>query len=255
MPSPAPTYSSFGSLAAQAAPPDRRQPGGAPARVRRLKVRRAMQVLGTPLTLPNGQPGAGDGESPGPASLPGRVTHGRDLQILFSNESVAQALGQLDVYGTQGLPVLSPDGQRIEGCVTNASVLQCVACRIDASWQQAREAELAAEWARGDPGSGLREPPTPLYGHHVVEVAIPGVPPRWACRWEPSHGPTDGPRFRRPAAASPGVEPGAHYRRRGPHQPPCLLPLEAATARDPHAVRDPGALPDEALPAAGSRCS
>ena len=107
MPSPAPTSSSFRSLAAQAAPPDRRsQPGGAPARVRRLKVRRA------------------------------------------------------------------PDGQRIEGWVTNASVLQCVACRIDASWQQAREAELAAEWARGDPGSALREPPAPLYGHQVVEVAI-----------------------------------------------------------------------------------
>ena len=46
-----------------------------------MKVREAMQPLGTPLPVPDGQPG--EGEGPGPASLPGPVTHRRDPQILF----------------------------------------------------------------------------------------------------------------------------------------------------------------------------
>ena len=40
---------------------------------------------------------------------------------------MAQALRQLDVYGHDGLPVLSPDGQQILGWVTNAGVLRAVA--------------------------------------------------------------------------------------------------------------------------------
>ena len=135
--------SSFGSVAAQAAPPDRRRPGGDPARVRRLKVRRAMQVLGTPLTVPNGSLARGRRE-PGSASLPGRFTHGRDLQIL-SQRVGGSGLWVSSTSTAPGTARAIPDGQRIEECVTNASVLQCVACRIDACWQQAREAELAAD--------------------------------------------------------------------------------------------------------------
>jgi hypothetical protein len=73
----------------------------------------------------------------------------------FSNESVAQALRQLKVYGHDALPVLSPDGRQILGWVTNAGVLGAIARRIDASGQQAPETQLAAEWAR-PPGAALR---------------------------------------------------------------------------------------------------
>ena len=98
-----------------------------------MKVREAMQPLGTPLPVPDAQPGEGGGPGPGPAPLPGPVTRPRDPQILFSNESVAQALRQLEVYGHDGLLVLSPDGQQILGWVTDTGVLRAIAHQIDAS--------------------------------------------------------------------------------------------------------------------------
>ena len=55
------------------------------------------------------------------ASLPGPVTSERDPQAIFATESLAQTLRQLEVYGRDGLPVLSDDGQQIAGWVTNAS--------------------------------------------------------------------------------------------------------------------------------------
>lgn len=101
-----------------------------------MKVREAMQRLGTPLTVPDGQTAAGHGTGPGLVSLSGPVTREYDPQVLFSHESVAQALHQLEVYGHDGLPVLSPDGQQVLGWITSASVLRSVARRIDVSGQQ-----------------------------------------------------------------------------------------------------------------------
>ncbi|MGO9217691.1 MAG: chloride channel protein [Streptosporangiaceae bacterium] len=221
-----------------------------------MKVREAMQPLGTPLPVPDGQPGEGDGKGPDPASLPGPVTHRRDPQILFSNESVAQALRQLDVFGHDGLPVLSPDGQQVLGWVTNASVLRAIAHQIDASRQQAPEAQLTAEWARGDPESALREPPTPLPGYQILEITIPGDSaaagqPLGAITWP--HGWT-------PVSVAGGSQPGSP-------SPERILrawdrinllaprPLKAPAARDAQVVQDPGAPPDEAPPDAGSKGS
>ena len=159
-----------------------------------MKVHEAMQPLGTPLAVPDEHPTAGNSQGPARISLPGPVTHERDPQVLFSNESVAQALRQLEVYGRDGLPVLSPDGQQVLGWVTNASVLRSIARRIDASGQQAPEAQLAAEWARPDPAAALREPPAPLPGYQILEVTIPGDSPaaghplgavRWPAGWTP----------------------------------------------------------------------
>ena len=103
---------------------------------------------------------------------------------------MAQALRQLEVYGHNGLPVLSPDGQQILGWVTNASVLRAIANQIDASGQQAPEAQLAAEWAVAGPEPALREPPTPLPGypgprnHHPRGFPAAGQPPG-AITWPP----------------------------------------------------------------------
>jgi chloride channel protein, CIC family len=55
-----------------------------------------------------------------------------DPQILFASESLAQALRQLEVYGRDGLPVVSEDGSRVEGWITSATVLRALAQRITA---------------------------------------------------------------------------------------------------------------------------
>jgi CIC family chloride channel protein len=172
-----------------------------------MKVREAMQPLGTPLPVPEDQPGEGDGLGPGPA-LPGPVTHQCDPQILFSNESVAQALRQLDVYGHDGLPVLSPDGQHIQGWVTGASVLRAIARQIDASGQQAPQTQLAAEWALADPESALREPPTPLPGYQILEITIPegssaAGQPLGAITWPPGWIPVSMARDSQPGSPNP----------------------------------------------------
>jgi chloride channel protein, CIC family len=159
-----------------------------------MKVCEAMQKLGTPLAVPAGNAGAVDGKGPDLSSLPGPVTHERDPHVLFANESVAQALRQLEVYGNDGLPVLSPDGQQVQGWVTNASVLRSIACRIDASGKQAPQAQLAAGWALADPDAALREPPTPLPGYQVLEITLPEDSPAagqplgaitWPSGWTP----------------------------------------------------------------------
>jgi CIC family chloride channel protein len=131
-----------------------------------------MRPLRTPLSVLDGQSGEGDGQGPGPL-LPGPVTREYDPQVLFSNESVAQALRQLEVYGHDGLPVMSPDGQQILGWVTGAGVLRAIAHLTDPSRQQAPEAQLTAEWALSDPESARDEPPAPLPGYQILEITIP----------------------------------------------------------------------------------
>jgi len=54
--------------------------------------------------------GADGGKGPDWAKLPGPVVCQGDPQALFGTESFAQALRQLEVYGHDGLPVLSADG-------------------------------------------------------------------------------------------------------------------------------------------------
>lgn len=43
-------------------------------------------------------------------ALAGPVTHQADPQSVFAAESLAQTLRQLEIYGRDGLPVLSADG-------------------------------------------------------------------------------------------------------------------------------------------------
>ena len=212
-----------------------------------------MQSLRTPLPVLDGQPGEGDGKGPG-ASLPGPVTREYDPQILFSNESVAQALRQLDVYGHDGLLVMSPDGQRIEGWATNASVLRAIAQQIDASRQQAPEAQLSAESAVGDPESAHRDPPAPLPGYQILEITIQdGSPavgqPLRAMTWP--HGWT-------PVSMACGSQPGNPGPERilgAGDRINLLAPraLEETAAHDAQAAQDPGPPPDKAPPAADSR--
>jgi chloride channel protein, CIC family len=127
-----------------------------------LKVTGVMHPFPAPLPV---SASGGDGD-PGPVPalpvLPGPVTGQRDVQVVFASESLVQALRQLEVYGRDGLPVLSADGQRIDGWITNTSVLQALGRQIATS--QGRAAAAA------DPAA--RRPPTPLPGYQVAEITI-----------------------------------------------------------------------------------
>ena len=90
----------------------------------------AMHPFAAPLTLPGGPPGPPGVPGPDPASLPGPVTHQHHPQMLFASESLTQALRQLELYGRDGLPVISADGQHLQGWITTQNVLQAVARHI-----------------------------------------------------------------------------------------------------------------------------
>jgi chloride channel protein, CIC family len=137
-----------------------------------LKVADAMRAFSEPLTADRQADGVNGQHAPAATRLPGPVTYQRDPQVLFAGESLAQALRQLVIYGRDGLPVLSDDNQTVQGWVTNNRVLQAIAQRISTSQTQVTQGQLAAEWALPDPGAALREPPTPLRGYQILEVAI-----------------------------------------------------------------------------------
>jgi chloride channel protein, CIC family len=95
-----------------------------------LKVADAMHAFRVPLVVP---PAQAPNQPPEPGSPPGPVAHVGDPQAVFSGESLTHALRQLEVYGRDGLPVLSADGQHVEGWLTNASVLAEVGRQLRAA--------------------------------------------------------------------------------------------------------------------------
>jgi CIC family chloride channel protein len=96
---------------------------------------------------------------------------------LFASESLSQALRQLEVYGRDGLPVLSPDGNHVAGWVTGAGVLRALAQQITGTQDEATRAQAAAETHRGDAQATLANPPVPLPGYQVIEITITGDSP------------------------------------------------------------------------------
>jgi CIC family chloride channel protein len=91
-----------------------------------MKVTEAMHRLGMPLPVGGDGSGAADG-LPDLAAVAGSVTRSIGPQTLSVGESLGQALRQLEALGRDGLPVISGDGQHIEGWVTSTSVLQALA--------------------------------------------------------------------------------------------------------------------------------
>jgi CIC family chloride channel protein len=142
-----------------------------------LKVADAMRPLRTALAVPP-EPGTGaDGNgaataAPDWAALAGQVTHRADPQSVFATESLAQTLRQLEVYGRDGLPVLSPDGQQIQGWITAPAVLRAIGRQITTSQSVTAQAQAAADWDQADPAALAQDPPTPLPGYQLVEITI-----------------------------------------------------------------------------------
>ena len=128
---------------------------------------------GTAPAAHGGSP-AGNGSTPEPGAVPGLVTRRHDPQALFASESLSQALRQLEVYGRDGLPVISADGQRVEGWVTGASVMRALARHVTGSQATAVQAQAAADPEHGDAESIIEHPSAPLRGYQVIEVTVTG---------------------------------------------------------------------------------
>jgi CIC family chloride channel protein len=128
----------------------------------------AMRPFAAPLTIAPQPPGL-----PGPerAALPGPVTHQHYPQVLFASESLTQALRQLELYGHDGLPVISDDGQHLQGWITSQNVLQAVARHMHTT-----PADTAQAQPHG-PQDDLHEAPTPLHGYQILEITIPAGSP------------------------------------------------------------------------------
>jgi CIC family chloride channel protein len=128
----------------------------------------AMHPFPAPLALAAGPPGA---PGPAPAPPPGPVTRRHHPQMLFAAESLTQALRQLELYGRDGLPVISADGQYLQGWITSQNVLQAVARHMHAAPAAAQAQQVAAPAVPG-PQAAPGPPPDPLRGYQILEITI-----------------------------------------------------------------------------------
>jgi chloride channel protein, CIC family len=137
-----------------------------------LTVADAMHPFPAPLPA-TPTPDRADDRWPADWSSPlGAVTHTRQTQAIFANESLAQALRQLVRYGRDGLPVISTDGQHLLGWITNQDVLEYLAHRLSTAQTQTIPAEPSGDAAPDNPPGAPPQPDTPLDGYHLVEIAI-----------------------------------------------------------------------------------
>jgi CIC family chloride channel protein len=105
------------------------------------------------------------------------VTGGRQLQAVFADEDLEQALRQLVLYGGDGLPVVSHDGRELRGWITRQDVLGALADRVSASAHEIERGAVAADVGFADPEAHAHVPPTPLAGYRVLELRIDGTSP------------------------------------------------------------------------------
>jgi chloride channel protein, CIC family len=144
-----------------------------------LKIADAMRPFRPPLPVPPVTAASTEGghAAPGKAALPGPVVYQADPHALFATESIAQALRQLEVYGHDGLPVLSADGRQIPGWVTAPDVLRAIGRQVTSARAQTRQTQASADWDQADPGAFPQHPPTPLPGYRFTEIAVTAASP------------------------------------------------------------------------------
>lgn len=101
-------------------------------------------------------------------TLLGPVTRIREPQALFANDSLAQALRQLVLYGRDGLPVIDTDAQRVQGWLTNQNVLRAVSAYVTDI--EPRTAEPQAGDPRTQPAD--HDPRSQLDGYCIIEHTL-----------------------------------------------------------------------------------
>ncbi len=101
--------------------------------------------------------------------LIGPVTLSRRPQVLFADEDLEQARRQLVLYGRDGLPVLSHDGQ-LRGWITRADILNALTTKLASTEQEIKHAAAATE--SRTPPSADPNPTRPLPGYELLEVRV-----------------------------------------------------------------------------------
>jgi CIC family chloride channel protein len=144
-----------------------------------LKVADAMRPFRPPLAVPPpaATAHADGGGAPDAGVTAGPVSFQHIPQAVFATESLAQALRQLEVYGRDGLPVLSADGRQLQGWVTNTGVLRTLARQITITQAEITQAQAAADWDHPDPGTLAQHPSAPLPGYQIIEITVPAGSP------------------------------------------------------------------------------
>ncbi len=139
-----------------------------------LKVADAMRSFRPSLPVP---PDTSGSVAPDWGALAGPVRYRGDPQSLFATESLAQALRQLEVYGHDGLPVLSADGRQVQGWITAPGVLHAIAQQLTARQAETARAQANADGDHADPDSLWQHPPAPLPGYRLIEIALASSSP------------------------------------------------------------------------------
>ncbi|HVV12062.1 chloride channel protein [Amycolatopsis sp.] len=104
--------------------------------------------------------------------LLGPVTRVREPQAVFGNDSLAQALRQLVLYGRDGLPVIDTDARRVQGWLTNQNVLRAVATQLTAAEPDIAAGHQAAEWAEPHGRAAEHDLHSQLAGYRIVEHTL-----------------------------------------------------------------------------------
>ncbi|OBG28609.1 chloride channel protein [Mycobacterium sp. E3198] len=128
----------------------------------------AMHPFSAPLDLA-GQ--AGDAERDW-TTLLGPVTRVREPQALFANDSLAQALRQLVLYGRDGLPVIDTEARHVQGWLTNQNVLRAVDAYLADVQPDIAASHQAAEWAYPRTATAEHDPHSQLAGYQIVEHTL-----------------------------------------------------------------------------------
>jgi CIC family chloride channel protein len=102
----------------------------------------------------------------------GPITRTRQPQALFANESLAQALRQITLFGRDGLPVISTDGRAVTGWTTNQHVLRAIAHQVSAAEPDVVAGNKAARWAEPVGQNDEHDRGTGLSGYNVVEHTL-----------------------------------------------------------------------------------
>jgi CIC family chloride channel protein len=105
-------------------------------------------------------------------ALFGPVTRVREPQALFANDSLAQALRQLVLYGRDGLPVIDTDARHVQGWLTNQNVLRAVGDYLADALPDIAASHQAAEWADPKAGRAEHDPRSQLAGYCIVEHSL-----------------------------------------------------------------------------------
>jgi CIC family chloride channel protein len=105
-------------------------------------------------------------------TLFGPVTRIREPQALFANDSLAQALRQLVLYGRDGLPVIDTDARHVQGWLTNQHVLRAVATYLADAEPDMAASRTAANWADPHAGTAEHDLRSQLAGYHIVECTL-----------------------------------------------------------------------------------